>query len=172
MILLPELLEDKTYAKFFKKQPSLPIVARRIPPYRLWVQLEPQGRWKKKDIGSYQSGVKWFFINIDRIHDGALAIMSTQTPPPNRLVKVKRNGVLLTKVGSDGVERAVVKEAPWRLHLPEGERKHLWCPYCRRPTVFTWFSKHHNMPIVLQPEYSRCTICGLREEHLRKDWQV
>lgn len=171
MILLGELLEDKTFRKFFEKQPTIPDLSRNIPPYRLWVQREARGKWLRKNTGSYQSGVRWFLEHINEIHDGALAIPSTQSAPPNRLVKVKRNGVLLTKAGSDGVVRPVVKEVPWHFRPPEGERKHIWCPYCRRPTVFTWFSKHHNMPNVLQPEYSRCTICGLREDSVPKGWR-
>lgn len=170
MITLPELLEDKTFRRFFEKLPVLPDIPRTAPPYRLWVQRESHGRWLKKDISSYKSGRDWMLDHLDDIHDGALAIKGVMTPPPKRFVKIKRNGVLLTKRGSDGVDRPVLKEAPWVLHLPEGERKHLWCPYCRRPTVFTWFSKHHNQPNVIQPEYDRCTICGIRSENLPRSW--
>ena len=169
MITLPELLEDKTYRKFFEKPPTIPNVQRVAPPYRLWVKID--GKWKKKDIGSYKSGRDWLLEHLEQIDDGALAVKGTMSAPPKRLVKVKRNGVLLTKVGSDGVERPVVKEAPWVVHLPTDERKYMWCPYCRRPTVFTYFSKHHNQPKVLQPEFERCTICGIRGEHLPKEWR-
>lgn len=168
MITLPELLEDKNYRRFFEKPPVIPNVQRTAPPYRLWVRRD--GKWFKRDISSYRSGRDWILDRLDVIDDGALAIKGTMSPPPTRLVKVKRGGVLLTKVGSDGVERPVVREAPWVVHLPADEVKHLWCPYCRRPTVFTWFSKHHNQPKVLQPEFERCTICGIRAEHLPRNW--
>ena len=171
MIILAELLEDKNYRKFFEKQPHIPNISRTAPPYRLWVQRRAHGPWLKKDISSYHSGIKWLIDRLDEIHDGALAIKGLQSPPPNKLVKVKRNGVLLTKIGSDGVERPVVKEVPWHFYTPIDERKHVWCPYCRRPTIFTWFSKHHNMPNILQPEYSRCTICGCREDSVPRDWR-
>lgn len=171
MITLPELLEDKAFRKFFERQPSIPVVKRTTPPYRIWVQKEPRGRWAKKDVGSYQSAVRWFDKNLELIYDGALAIPSTQTAPPKRLVRVSKDGKPVLVRNADGTKTQKIKEVLWVPRIPADERKHLWCPYCRRPTVFAWFSKHHNQPKVLQPEYSRCTICGLREESLPRSYR-
>lgn len=60
----------------------------------------------------------------------------------------------------------------WKPRLDGMEEEHIWCTYCRRPTVFRWFTAHHtlrNSPVAgtTDPTDRRCTICGVREDFIR-----
>jgi hypothetical protein len=52
---------------------------------------------------------------------------------------------------------------------------HLWCAFCRRPTVFLYFEKHHFDRVILRTlgmlasEYRtlrRCSVCGTPEREV------
>jgi hypothetical protein len=47
---------------------------------------------------------------------------------------------------------------------------HTWCPYCRRPTVFGWFTSHHAFPPSLPPlpYKKRCGICGIAQQAIKE----
>jgi RNase P subunit RPR2 len=53
---------------------------------------------------------------------------------------------------------------------PEDEEHH-WCKYCRRPTVFKYYTSHKRLGTV-DPWVRRCCICGASERiaiHTRSD---
>lgn len=164
MITIHELLEDKTYKAFFLSKPLMPTVyaARGKLPWRLYVQLEADGRWSKKDLPSYSEAFKLFKKYRDDAHDAAIVSRPVAFAPPNRLVRVR--GQYL--IGSDGVKRQVIKPVVWKPKLPGDEVIHEWCCYCRRPTIFRWFSRHHAFPKgeTFDIGARRCTICGVRSE--------
>jgi hypothetical protein len=53
---------------------------------------------------------------------------------------------------------------PDEYQIPEG---HLWCLYCRRPTIFRHFRRHHAFPTLhyeVSKEFARCSICGVSQQ--------
>jgi hypothetical protein len=167
MIVISELLDDKTYRQWFLTKPKMPTAPRLAPPWRLYVQLERGSHWRKKDCWSYAEAVKAFAQLRKRgLHDAAITCRPIAWEPPTRVVKIK--GQFHT--GADGVKRPVTKEIVWKVRLPAGEDHHLWCPYCRRPTVFRTFTSHHAFTgankALMDPGAVRCTICGIRQEGL------
>lgn len=166
MITIHELLEDKAYKEFFLRRPAMPRVygEQGKLPWRVYVQREADGRWAKKDLPTYREAFEFFKKWRDNMHDGAIASRPVAFAPPNKLVRVKGK----YQVGSDGVNRQVTIPVIWKPKLPAEETFHEWCPYCRRPTIFKWFSSHHAFPKgeAFDTAARRCTICGIREEGL------
>jgi hypothetical protein len=170
MLSIHELLEDAKYKKFFLTRPPLPKVTRLSPPWRLYGQLEPHGVWRKKDYWDYADAVKAFArLRKAGLHDASITCRPIAWEPPTRLVRVR--GKFHT--GSDGVQRPVTKQVYWRPSVPADEEPHIWCPYCRRPTVFRAFANHHaftgDYKKMMDPGAQRCIICGIRLEGL-KEW--
>lgn len=164
MISIHELLEDKTYKEFFLNQPRMPRVYRDqgMKPWRLYVQLDQDGKWLKKDAPTYFEAFKLFKKYRPDAHDATIMSRSIAFPPPHRHVRIKGK----FQVNSRGQKSQVTKLIVWRPRLDGSEIPHRWCCYCRRPTIFRWFSKHHafgkDMPF--DPSALRCTICGVRED--------
>lgn len=142
-ITLRELLKDPLFKKWMGKVPTL-----RVPdhtqslPWRIYVLDE--GRWKMTEAQTYAAGYRWVAKNIRNYEDLALTCKPQGFNPP-----VLRNKTTQAK-------------EYWR-RFPFD---HVWCPYCRRPTVFFTFAKHHAFPRGKQwacsPYDRRCTICGVR----------
>jgi hypothetical protein len=162
MITIHELLEDKTYRQFFISKPAMPKVYAQQgkKPWRLYVQMEADGRWSKKDLATYGDAFRLFKKFRADCHDAAIVSRPVAFAPPNKLVRVR--GQYL--IGGDGVKRQVIKPVVWRPRLDGNETTHDWCCYCRRPTIFRWFSKHHAFPKDEQFDITerRCSICGVR----------
>lgn len=162
MITIHELLDDPKFKEFFLKPPPMPRVYREqaLKPWRLYVQRETGGRWSKKDCSTYTEAFRLFKVWRPQAHDAAIVSKAVAFAPPSRRVRIKNKFV----VGSDGVKRQATKAVPWRMSLPDGEGIHDWCVYCRRPTIFRYFSSHHAFPKNEQFDIAsrRCTICGCR----------
>lgn len=173
-----ELLEDPTFRKFVVTKPDLPPAASiggRLP-WRLWVQREAGGRWAKKDFTSYGEAARALKSYLKTAHDLALGSRSVAFKIPGRWVNLSKGGqpVYLRDAKNQIVVRDGVKVRKQKfvaMSLPPG---HAWCIYCRRPTVFTWFSRHHAFSKELQDLFrrdeERCTICGITENNPH-DWQ-
>lgn len=167
MITLPELLEDKVYRKFFttpvRLPPQHPLAA---PQWRVHVQRESDGRWGHKDFRKYSQAFKFLKPYLKTCHDATIQSRGIAYDPPTRWVRVTRGGKpILIPDPHSGEMVPKIKKIDWIPKLPEGEDQHVWCPYCRRPTVFTWFSKHHAFGSsgTFDPSLRRCTICGSSE---------
>lgn len=160
-----ELLEDKTYREFFLNPPAMPRVYRQQgkDPWRVYLQLNK--RWVKKDLPTYRKAFATFKKYRDDAHDAAIVSRSVAFPPPHRFVRIKGK----YQIDSRGNRIQVTKLVVWRPQVPAEELDHRWCPYCRRPTVFSYFSKHHaftGMDAFGLGQWLRCTICGIRLEGL------
>lgn len=167
MITLLELLEDKTFKQYFLTKPVIPAVAASLsPPWRVYVQLEGRhGRWGRKSFDTYTEAFKWLKPRLHSFHDAAITCPKVTSYGPTRMVKIKGRYV----EGSDGVKRQATKRVPWKPKIPADEiDEHRWCPYCRRPTAFRWFSQHHALGKLegVSLSFRRCVICGASENML------
>lgn len=174
MITLPELLKDPKYLEFFKTVPKTLVPLAGHKPWRLYIQKRADGPWSKKDFERYADAFRWLARCLKGegntpIHDAAIQSRGIAFAPPTRIAKVTKNGKPVYQVGSDGkrVQKTVIVR--WRPRLDGMEEAHIWCPYCRRPTVFRWFRSHHalrasGMDGLVDPSDKRCTICGVREQ--------
>lgn len=169
MITLPELLEDKRYEKYFSTTPS---VGASTANWRIYVQRKADGPWRRKDFQHYDDAYKRITREIDRgLHDGAIQSRGIAYAPPQRIVRVTRGGkpvMVKTPRGPEPKTAVVI----WKPKLHAEDEPHMWCTYCRRPTVFRWFTSHHalrNSPVagIHDPADRRCTICGGREDFIR-----
>lgn len=169
MLTIHELLEDKTYKEYFLKSPAMPEVYRQLNmvPWRVYIQREADGPWAKKDLPTYKEAFALFKKYRPNIHDAAIMSRSVAFAPPHRFVRIKGQYREVVRKGKKEKVQ-VVKLVLWKPNLPPEESGHHWCTYCRRPTVFKYFSRHHafgkNEPIT-QDEL-RCSICGIRLDGL------
>lgn len=163
MLTIHELLEDRQYKEFFLKQPQMPALYRQqqMTPWRVYIQRELDGPWAKKDLPSYTEAFKLFKRYKPDIHDAAICSRAIAFAPPHRLVRIKGK-----YVEHRGKKVQVTKLVVWKPKLPSEESPHNWCTYCRRPTVFRYFSRHHafGREMTIAQEELRCTICGIRLE--------
>jgi hypothetical protein len=182
LITLLELLEDPKFREFFKTVPKTIKPKEGQMPWRLYVQREAQGPWAKKEFARYADAFRALtpYIRDGRIHDGAIQSRNIAFGPPERIVRLTKGGKPLYAVDKDGkkllgpdgkpIQRTAV--SLWKPKLPADEEEHIWCTYCRRPTVFRWFKTHHSLRRsvldgLTDPSERRCTICGARESFIR-----
>lgn len=171
MITLPELLKDPEYKAYFSKVPKLPpaALASSTPPWRLMIEVKPdlddtRRIWRQGDFLTYGDAFRVLKKNMSILTDGAIISKRIQFPQPLTRVKVPGKFAISKLTGK---RIAVFEEIPWQppvmAHDPEG---HNWCPYCRRPTIFAKFRKHHALrksPVAVDPTSLRCWICGTSE---------
>ena len=164
MITMSELIEDPVYRRFLETKPVTPPHSRdkkmqSSPPWTVWVQRESGGSWGKKSFWKYSEAFKFMRKALKMgVHDAAINNKRVAFKPPYRLARIRGKYV----VGSDGIRRQATKRVPWKPRLPSDEAEHLWCPYCRRPTIFRFYRKHRAM-VVMDPTIRRCCICGCSE---------
>lgn len=154
-LTIHQLLEDSVYKKWLKKIPSIgSAICPSGKPWRVWVQMKRGGRWSRKDFEKYQEAYVFLRGQLHYCHDAALNCKVREFRPP-----VVRDPALgLVKFAGEMVGKK-------RYHIPSrvGQHEmHEWCPHCRRPTIFTWFSKHHSFPKPVTSSDRRCNICGIR----------
>lgn len=129
-------------------------------PWRVYAQKEVGGRWRKRDFKRYKDAFEFLKPRLKTYHDISITSKRLRFPPPGRVVKIRRHGEPLmqkTKHGSVQVTRLV------RVTPPPG---HSWCIYCRRFTVFIWFTSHHaftGSSLDHSIPTRRCCVCGIRE---------
>lgn len=171
MITLPELLKDQVYKRYFLQNPKLPlsVYAGPTPPWRVLARLHSRdGKWVsinyEKYVGAF-GRIKTALREEDLI-DGAIVCRRMQFKPPTRTVRIK--GKYFTNPAGERVQ--VTQSVVWKPKLDPVEPWHNWCPYCRRPTIFNYFGKHHALPaakigkgVDLDSSVLRCSICGASE---------
>lgn len=171
MITLPELLKDPKYREFFTRVPKDFKPKPGQKPWRLYIQTDVDGPWKKKDFESYAEAFRVLakYLKGGRLHDGAIQSRGIAYAPPTRVAGVLKNGRPVYEVGSNGKRLQKTVTVRWKPRLSGDDEPHSWCTYCRRPTVFKWFRSHHafrgsGLEDCLDPSNKRCTICGAREQ--------
>lgn len=159
MLTVHDLLEDKTWKEEVLLKRPQELIGR--PGYKQWrvMVLGHDGRWRKKDVETYSQAFRVFKKYFKTARDVNITHRSQSFAPPQRLVRIKGKYV----VGSDQKKRQATKLVVWKPKLDAYDEHHQWCPYCRRPTVFKWFTTHHNLSQILDPTVRRCTICGISE---------
>lgn len=181
LITLPELLKDPKYREFFKTKPKMVKPLPGQMPWRVMIQRQAGGPWAKKETATYADAFRLIANNLrdGRLHDGAIISRGIAFGPPQRIAKVTSGGrpVWFTRNGktvldSDGkrIQKTVV--VLWKPKLEPTDEPHSWCTYCRRPTVFRWFTSHHalraaGLQELVDPTDRRCTICAAREDFVR-----
>ena len=162
MLTLIDLLEDPIYKAYFCRVPKLPATTSTSPPWRLFVLKKGEKVWRRKDFPTYSAAFKVLkkMLKQGVVRDAAIHCKRMSFPPPVRMMKIRGKYV----IGSDGVRRQASKRVDWQ---PKNQSDifddHQWCPWCRRPTIFNYYSRHQNlnglgMPI--DPSTLRCSICG------------
>lgn len=167
MITLLELLEDKKFREHFTTKPRLPAVAASLsPPWVVYVQRgNASGPWARKRFDTYGEAFRWLKPRLGEFHDAAITCPKVASYGPSRMVRIKGKFIQ----GSDGVKRQATKRVAWKPTIPADDLdEHRWCPYCRRPTAFRWFSQHHALGKLSGASLSfrRCFICGVSENML------
>lgn len=149
-ITMRELVVDKLYRKWLTRAPVVQTSSNR--PWRVWAQKDAGGPWQKKDFAQYAEAYR-FFTSLFKsgYHDLALGNRVGPQKPP----------VVSKLVGG---KKMRYRHSFW-LRPGMGSNEE-WCCFCRRPTTFTWFKRHHavKMPSLLPDR--RCTICGVRLIHV------
>jgi hypothetical protein len=160
-IRFKDLLEDQVFRAWFNRRPSDPPKSLFNPPKPAWYvmfQREQDGRWTRASFTSYAKAHKYVRTIYKDVWDLALGCYRRDYGPP--LIQV----TYTAKVNGKKVKKQ--RSELWR-RSPEGHR---WCGFCRRPTVFRYFTKHHALPLKVLVGYElRCSICGARLSFLR-DW--
>lgn len=166
MISLPELLEDKLYRAYFQTIPKLPRAAYlpSTPPWRVLIRVK-EGSWYSCYEKTYAAAFTTLKSYRLVLLDGAIISRRVQFPVFERVVRIKGKYVLV-----NGEKRQVTRATAWKPKLDPYETTHYWCPYCRRPTVFGYYKKHHAIPVSrigvaveLDPSILRCAICAASE---------
>jgi len=136
-ITLRELLRDPIYRKWLAKKPKIRVV-HSTPPWRLYVQKEQGGKWARVDIPGYAKAYGAVSSKLSEYYDMALSCKPQAFRPP------------------------IVRVGKKRYYYPSPPG-HRWCGYCRRPTIFKRFTKHHAHKGRILPDYEvYCSICGAR----------
>lgn len=160
---MSELVKDPVYRRFLETKPDMPRHARdpkraASPPWVVYVQLKADGAWRKKEFWKYSEAFNFMRRWLKKgAHDATINNKRIGYDPPMRFVRIKNKFV----VGSDGIRRQATKAVPWKLRADwlMDQPEHHWCRYCRRPTVFKYYSKHKRLGQV-DASVPRCCICG------------
>jgi len=147
MMTLRELLQDPIYAKWFAKPPK----ETEFTGWRVYAQKKRDKRWRKKDFEFWADAYQFLTRRgrLDTWYNASLTCRNEEYRPPVVRYQGKRQYYA-------------------KMLLTEG---HLWCPYCRRPTMFGYFTKHHAFPEggpTPMPHFLRCGICGIREVSIKR----
>jgi len=147
-ITMRELLADPIYRRWLTKKPELTTMGYSAP-WRVYLQAEPRGPWIEEDFQKYSAAYTYLRDNLRTSHDLALSCKRQGFKPPI----VKRSGVREYYIPRPLSDSDAVKPS----------HRHVWCPHCRRPTLFLWYKKHHAMSgYTVSPSDRRCRICGVR----------
>lgn len=172
MITIHDLLKDSQYKEFICKVPKLPphLTQPGKEPWRLMVKLKGEHHWRTKRFATYKEAFSALKKVLPRAADATINCGAMQFDPFTRVVRVKGKYFINAK----GQKIQKTKLITWMPKMPEGEfEEHYWCPYCRRPSVFKYFTQHHALPlrrtggIPIDPAVLRCSICGASENIVR-----
>jgi len=165
LITMSELLEDPVYWNFILEKPNLPAMKQAGKKHMSgqWVvyfRKTSTDRWKRRSFRKYKEAQKFFWrLHKKKYYDFSLGNKRLETKPPKRVARIKGKYF----VNAKGKRQQVTKLVAWKPKLSGDDQHHYWCKFCRRPTIFTHFSKHpalRGLPSV-DPNIARCTICGI-----------
>lgn len=170
MITIVDLLEDPKYKEFFCQVPKLLRPDQDDYPWRVYVQLKKDKKWRRKDFYTYTSAFKFLkrLLAAEVVQDAAIHCRRQFFNPPSKVVRVK--GKFFT--GPDGKKRQVTKVITWAPKIEGTDpNDYRWCGYCRRPTAFKHYSSHpalKNLGMPIDQSVKRCHICGVSTRMLTK----
>lgn len=150
LIPLREQLRDPVFRKWMAKPPKLKVVGANKP-WIVYVQKEVDGGWALRRFQEYGDAYRFIAARINDFPDLTLNCGRQQFKPP-------------IIVGDSG---KLVYRLP-QLQVPP-DVPHIWCPYCRRLSIFKSFSRHHALRIIGRSGkwqsfpiryIDRCMICG------------
>lgn len=175
MITLIELLEDPVYRAFFTTVPKTLVPPQGRKPWQVLTRTTSTGPWAKQEFAKYAEAFRFLAPQIKQgaVHDAAIRSLSIAFAPPERRAKVSKGGKPVMVKSTTGLLVHKTVTVRWKPRFPIDEfENHIWCTYCRRPTVFRWFKTHHAirgtvLDGLTDPTYKLCTICGSREEFIR-----
>lgn len=132
------------------------------PPWRVYARRTEQSGWARKEFPNYVAAYNFLKLKLPLWYDVSITSKRQAFPAPTRIVKVTRQGrpvMVQTANGPQQKTKVVpIKPPPY----------HLWCMYCRRFTVFTWFTTHHALKgeaaLMMQQHIRRCCVCGITED--------
>lgn len=165
-ITLDELLEDEEYKQYFLKVPKLPAHYRGKQPWKLMILKKGETQWRVKRFDLYSDAFKMLKKLRPTLQDAAINCPGLDWQPPVKRFRVKGKYVRINRK-----ETPMIRTQVWKASIPSDLPEHHWCPYCRRPTVFSYFTVHPsmtrqrvgNMGANVDPTKLRCTICGASE---------
>lgn len=148
-IRFKELLKDPLFREWtmtpVKSDSLLGDAKLKTKPWRVYGKEKKDSLWQKKDFGSWKKAYK-LLVSLHKRGYYDLALM-------NRV---------------DTFRPPVVRKGNRRVYHRCVPDEHEWCGYCRRPTRFKRFSKHHALPGMTLSHEFRCTICGIRQVVLKQ----
>lgn len=166
MITLRELLSDPTYKQYFLKIPQLPDHFNAgMQPWKLMILKVGETQWRTKRFGTYKEAfmaLKSLLKNPD-VYDLLINCPALDWQPPIRVAKVKGK--------TDAKGRPILRAVVWKPAIQPEMAVHHWCPYCRRPTKFDYFTSHKALTKArvgtlgsgVDPTKLRCSICAASE---------
>lgn len=160
-ITMRDLLRDPVFRKWMTRVPTVHSPIER--PWRVWIQRERDNPWAMGDITSYARGYNALVRYIkEGVHDAALTCKVKEFNPP--ITGVKR--------ALDSRGRQIKLKTYYIPGKPGQSEKHVWCTFCRRPTIFTTFQRHHTFregrARLCDNTERRCAICGIRLRGMRR----
>lgn len=167
VVPMSELIGERVYARYLESKPALPPHMRNkrlalSPPWVVYVQKRVDGPWGKREFWKYKKALQFFHRALELgVHDAALNCKRYAFEPPIQMARIRGKYVR----GSDGKRRQATTRVYWKLplKLQIDQPEHEWCMYCRRPTVFKYYSRHKRLGTVTQ-DVRRCCICGSSEK--------
>jgi len=145
-VSLKQLLRDPIYRKWFSTQPlgGFPAYTK----FRVYAQVKDDGPWAKKDFNDFKDAYNFVAKYLKKWNDAALVAKNYESRPP-----------VVRKQGRRQYYAPVMT-------LPG----HHWCTYCRRPTVFSYYTQHHAFPQGFQilAYKRRCGVCGIADDAIKR----
>lgn len=142
-VTLSELLKDPVYRRWFAQVPRELDRTR----WRVYVKAKKKKPWQKRDFTAWPEAYRFVEKHWEQWYDCVLICRNDPYRPP--VIRMNGRRQYHTEVTQmDG---------------------HIWCPYCRRPTVFGYFTEHHafvtTKPV---PWRKRCGICGIALQAIKE----
>jgi len=143
-VTLAELLEDPVYRQWFNQPPAETEFTR----WRVYVKVKKKAAWAKRDFVTWKKAFKFLAKNSRAWYDCVLVCRNNAYRPP--VIRVGRKRQYYSPI----------------VNWPG----HVWCPHCRRPTIFGWFATHHAFSGTFRPLpwRKRCSICGIAQEAIKE----
>lgn len=158
-LTLRDLLRDPVYKKWFLRIPELQSTAATSPPWYLY--LLDNGKWKRANATTYRGALKFAAKNLREYQD----IVIHSKRQPFRIPRLRRsyNPPQYKKVKGKKKLVEVLEVVEWENYPHD----YMWCPYCRRPTLWNYYMSHHAFPQAKQWVFNgrskACHVCGLRD---------